>query len=119
VDPKPEHYIFCASENWDLDPTQPIKGWRSAWRSLTKKAGLPGLRFHDLRHNAITVLAESGASDQTIMSLAGHVSRKMLDHYSHIRLKAKREAVEFLQAIKPQAAAAASDDSGQTPATVN
>jgi integrase len=50
------------------------------------KAKLEGLRFHDLRYSAVTVLAESGASDQTIMSLAGHVSKRMLDHYSHIRL---------------------------------
>jgi hypothetical protein len=30
------------------------------------------------------------------MSLAGHVSRRMLDHYSHIRMDAKRAAVELL-----------------------
>jgi integrase-like protein len=54
------------------------------------------LRFHDLRHHAITELAESQASDQTIMAIAGHVSREMLDHYSHVRLEAKRRAVETL-----------------------
>ena len=45
---------------------------------MTKKAGLHGFRFHDLRHHAITELAELGLSDQTIMSIAGHVSREML-----------------------------------------
>jgi len=35
---------------------------------------VPGLRFHDLRHTAITDLAESQTSDQTIMAIAGHVS---------------------------------------------
>jgi integrase len=107
---KPEHYVFCACENYEFDLTKPMKSWRSAWRSLTEKAGLKGLRFHDLRHNAITVLAESGASDQTIMSLAGHVSRKMLDHYSHIRLDAKRKAVEALQ-TRPQPALTVQADS--------
>jgi hypothetical protein len=68
--------------------------WRTAWRKLTEAAGLPGLRFHDLRHHAITELAESSASDQTIMSIAGHVSSKMLAHYSHVRLEAKRQALE-------------------------
>jgi integrase len=57
---------------------------------------LADFRFHDLRHHAITELAESGASDQTIMAIAGHVSREMLEHYSHIRLEAKRRAVEVL-----------------------
>ena len=55
-----------------------------------------GFRFHDLRHQAITELSEGGASDQTIMSIAGHVSRKMLEHYSHVRLAAKRQALEAL-----------------------
>ena len=76
-----------------------MKSWRSAWRSLTKKAGLGGLRFHDLRHSSITVLAESGLGDQTIMSIAGHVSREMLEHYSHIRMQAKREAVKALESL--------------------
>ena len=40
--------------------------WRTAWRKLTEQAGLKGLRPHDLRHHAITKLAESQASEQTI-----------------------------------------------------
>jgi integrase len=93
---EPSHYVFPACENGHVDPTTPQKSWRSAWRSLRKEAGLAGLRFHDLRHHAITELAESGASEQTIMAVAGHVSRQMLEHYSHIRLEAKRRAVEVL-----------------------
>jgi integrase len=78
------------------DPAKPMSTWRTAWRNLTKAAGLPGLRFHDLRHHAITELAESSASDQTIMAIAGHVSPKMLAHYSHVRLEAKRQALDAL-----------------------
>jgi len=59
------------------------------------KSPLAGLRFHDLRHTAITKLAESQASDQTIMAIAGHVSRAMLEPYSHIRMAAKRTAVSI------------------------
>ena len=91
-----DHYVFPACENGRIDPATPQKSWRSAWRSLRKAAGLPRLRFHDLRHHAITELAESEASEQTIMSLAGHVSRAMLEHYSHVRLGAKRQAVKAL-----------------------
>jgi len=54
------------------------------------------MRFHDLRHHAITELAESQASDQTVMAIAGHVSPKMLAHYSHVRLEAKRHALDAL-----------------------
>lgn len=81
-----------------FDATTPMKSWRSAWRTLTKKAGLPGFRFHDLRHCAITQLAESGAADSTIMAIAGHVSRRMLERYSHVRMEAKRRAMETLAA---------------------
>lgn len=54
------------------------------------------LRFHDLRHQAITELAEAGASDATMMALAGHLSREMLEHYSHVRMAAKRQALDKL-----------------------
>ena len=69
---------------------------RSAWRQLTQAAGISGFRFHDLRHHTITELAESQASDQTIMSIAGHVSPRMLAHYSHVRMEAKRNALDAL-----------------------
>jgi integrase len=106
----PAHYVFAAFipkftfngkkvvdyNVTGFDPTKHVNSWRSAWRTLTKKAGLPGFRFHDLRHCAITSLAESGASDSTIMAIAGHVSRRMLERYSHVRMEAKRAAVESL-----------------------
>jgi integrase len=79
-----------------FDPSRHLNSWRSAWRTLTKKAGLSGFRFHDLRHCAITELAENGASDSTIMAIAGHVSRRMLERYSHVRMEAKRAAMEAL-----------------------
>ena len=61
-----------------------------------RKSPLAGLRFHDLRHHAITELAESQASDQTVMAIAGHVSPKMLAHYSHVRIDAKRHALDAI-----------------------
>ena len=63
---------------------------------MTQAAGISGFRFHDLRHHTITELAESQASDQTIMSIAGHVSPRMLAHYSHVRMEAKRNALDAL-----------------------
>jgi hypothetical protein len=60
------------------------------------KSPLAGLRFHDLRHSCITMLAESQTSDSTLLSIAGHVSRRMLEHYSHIRMSPKRAALDTL-----------------------
>ena len=96
---EPSHYVFAKFSGRRakvFDPTGHVKSWRSAWRTLTKKAGLPGFRFHDLRHCAVTQLAESGASDSTIMAIAGHLSRRMLERYSHVRMEAKRKAIEAL-----------------------
>jgi integrase len=68
---------------------------RTAWRRALKDATL-GIRFHDLRHTCITKLAEGQASEQTLMSIAGHLSRNMLEHYSHIRMAAKRTALDAI-----------------------
>lgn len=93
---QPDHYVFPACENNHIDPARPQKSWTSAWRSLTEAAGLAGFRFHDLRHTAITELAEAGASDATLKALAGHITQEMMEHYSHVRMQAKREAVKKL-----------------------
>ena len=95
---KPEDYVFPACEDAridcpkpneeKIDASRPMKGWRTAWRRGLKDAGL-SIRFHDLRHTCITKLAEGQASEQTLMSIAGHLSRKMLEHYSHIRMAAE------------------------------
>lgn len=100
---EPEHYVFPACEDAridtkhphaaNIDATEPIKSWRTAWRRALKDAKLE-IRFHDLRHCCITKLAESHATEQTIMAIAGHLSRAMVEHYSHIRMAAKRVAPE-------------------------
>jgi hypothetical protein len=63
---------------------------------------LAGLRFHDLMHHAITDLAETATSDSVIRSIAGHVSQKMLEHYSHVRLEAKRRPLDALATTRPE-----------------
>jgi integrase len=79
-----------------LDPTRPITTIKTAWANAEERAGVTG-RLQDSRHTLITELAESGAGDQTIMDTAGHVSRQMLKHYSHIRMQAKRDALETVR----------------------
>ena len=60
---------------------------------MRKKAGVSG-RWHDNRQTLITELAENGAGDETIMEIAGHVSRQMLSRYAHIRTEAKRKTLK-------------------------
>ena len=49
--------------------------------------------MHDLRHTFATRLAENSVSESTMLALMGHMSRAMLERYSHIRMTAKRDAV--------------------------
>ena len=121
---KPEHYVFPACEAAGIerehpsagrvDPTKPIRSWRSAWRAALKRTGL-AIRFHDLRHACITKLAESQASEQTIMAIAGHLSRAMLEHYSHIRMAAKRAALDSIAPPPPEIPAGVHQIGNQVP----
>jgi integrase len=93
---RPEWFVFPAGRPQPTDPTKPCTSFKTVWRKIKADAGVAG-RWHDTRHTFITGLAESGeASDQTIMDIAGHVSKRMLKHYSHIRMEAKRRAVAAL-----------------------
>ncbi len=78
-----------------LDSGRGLRGAIAAW----KRAAAPfrGLRFHDLRDQAITEIAEAGASDATLRVVAGHMSRRMLERYSHVRMAAKRTALDKLE----------------------
>jgi integrase len=78
-----------------LESGKGLRGAIAAWKRAA--APIRGLRFHDLRHQAITEMAEAGASDATLMAVAGHMSRRMLEHYSHVRMAAKRAALEKLE----------------------
>ena len=97
---EPEHYLWPACQWGRYDATQPMLKWDTAWRALRDAAGLDGLRFHDLRHTVITELAEMGVADHVLESISGHLSRRMLEHYSHIRIDAKRQALDALDVAR-------------------
>jgi len=93
---RPEYFVFPFGKPQPTDPTRPMVTLKTAWVKVRTAAGVSG-RWHDNRHTFITDLAESGeAGDETIRDLAGHVSKQMLKHYSHIRMEAKRRAVDSI-----------------------
>ena len=97
---QPNWYVFAFGKPRPNDPARPVVTLKTSWKNARKKAKVEG-RWHDNRHTFITGLAESGeASDETIRDMAGHVSRQMLKHYSHIGMEAKRRAVESLVSKK-------------------
>jgi integrase len=110
-DAQPEHYVF-PSERYGLDGEDgyltgkagkpyeirtdtPIGSWKVSWTAARAVAKV-SCRWHDMRHTFVSSMAEGQASDATIMSLAGHLSRKMMEKYSHTRNEAKRQAISAL-----------------------
>lgn len=92
---RPEYYLFPFGKPAPTDPTRPITTVKTAWTSIRKAAKVK-CRIHDLRHTVATKMAEAGVPESTMLALLGHMSRAMLERYSHIRMRAKREAVECL-----------------------
>lgn len=116
----PYHRIGFSGNNrqpqlWGVNLSRPMGSWRSAWIVASKMAGLSEApadplkpprpwrervkyRWHDLRHTFVSRLAENpNVSEETIRALAGHVSQRMMQRYSHIRTHAKQAAIATLE----------------------
>jgi integrase len=52
---------------------------------LRERAGINDLRFHDLRHEAVTRLFERGLSIAEVAAISGHKELRMLSRYTHLR----------------------------------
>jgi integrase len=98
----PRHKVGFAGDRrepllYEVDFGRPGSEWKSAWTAACRAAGVH-YRWHDLRHTFVSRLAENPVvSEQTIMALAGHVSKSMLARYSHIRSAAKQAAIASLE----------------------
>jgi integrase len=87
-------YVFCTSVGTHLNPTRDILG---QLKLLLKKAGLPNLRFHDLRHSAATLLLSVGVHPKVVQEILGHSQISMtLDVYSHVLPTMQQEAMNKL-----------------------
>ena len=57
----------------------------NAWRRAVKTAGIEDLRFHDLRHEAVSRLFEKGLNTMEVSSISGHKTLQMLKRYTHLK----------------------------------
>ncbi len=71
--------------------------FRTAFEKAVKRAGIPHLRFHDLRHTFGSRAVMSGVDIVTVKELMGHKSIEMTMRYSHPTPDHKRMAVELLR----------------------
>ena len=64
---------------------------------VLKRAGLPKVRFHDLRHTFATLALQNGVDVKTVSGMLGHFSAGFtLDTYAHVTTSAKREAAKTM-----------------------
>ena len=76
---------------------KPWKNPRTAFAAACRRAGISGLRLHDLRHTASTNLRRAGVDTMTAMKIVGHKSEQMHRRYNTIQPEDLHEAAAKLQ----------------------
>jgi integrase len=85
--------VFCTSLGTPLNPSKVI----DRFKTLLKKANLPAIRFHDLRHSAATILLSMSVHPKVVQELLGHNQISMtMDIYSHVLPTMQKDAVNKL-----------------------
>jgi len=84
---------------YNPETKKPIQDVKRAFGTACKKAGIIGLRFHDLRHTAATKMIEAGVDLVTASKILGHASIQMTMRYAHPTPENMKRAVEKLENI--------------------
>ena len=63
---------------------KPYSSIKRAWTTARDDARLPGLRIHDLRHSAVSFMANGGIDLFTIGRILGHADHHSTMRYSHL-----------------------------------
>ena len=67
---------------------------------VLKRAGLPRVRFHDLRHTFATLALQNGVDVKTVSGMLGHFSAGFtLDTYAHVTTASQRQAAKTMDGI--------------------
>ena len=88
-------FVFCTQTGGPLDSRNVTRDFQ---RSLAK-AGLPHMRFHDLRHSCASLLLAQGVHPRVVMETLGHSQIALtLNTYSHVIPVLQREAADRMEA---------------------
>jgi Phage integrase family len=86
---------------YNTNPTRPVNSWKKSWQSAKKSAKVT-IRFHDLRHTAVTRMLEGGVPLSVVASIMGWsaaTTARMAKRYGHIGQSAQRQAVAVLDKV--------------------
>jgi integrase len=71
-----------------------------SFKPLLKKAGLPDIRFHDLRHTFATLMLQNGEHPKVVQEMLAHATIAItMDTYSHVLPNMQRDAVDRLEVL--------------------
>ncbi len=82
-----------------LEPEKPMNPSTAydKLKSILKAAGLPEIRFHDLRHTFATHALTSGVDAKTLAGILGHTNASFtLDTYTHVTGEMQKNAAEIV-----------------------
>jgi integrase len=89
-------HVFTSTIGTPLDGSSVTR----AFQRLLAAAGLPRLRFHDLRHSCATLLLVQGVPARVVMEILGHSSIALtMNTYSHVIPSLKREAADAMDRV--------------------
>ena len=92
-------WVFPSPTGGPMSPDSVLHMLQMLQRVL-KRAGLPRIRFHDLRHTFATLALQNGVDIKTVSGMLGHFSAGFtLDTYAHVTTSAKREAAKTMGSI--------------------
>ena len=66
------------------DSGEPYRCINNSWDTARRRAGMPELRIHDLRHSFASFLINNGRSLYEVQKILGHSSAKMTERYAHL-----------------------------------
>jgi integrase len=90
-------YVFCTPIGTHLNPTRDVL---DVLKSFLKQAGLPDIRFHDLRHSSATMLLGMKVHPKIVQEILGHSQIAItMDIYSHILPTMQEEAMNKLNDV--------------------
>ncbi len=75
-------------------PGKPLQEIKKAWGTIRKKADIPDVRLHDLRHTHASYLVSSGLSLSIVGKLLGHTQASTTQRYAHLADEPLRRATE-------------------------
>ena len=89
-------YVFPSPNGGPICPDSVL----NMLHRVLERAGLPKIRFHDLRHTFATLALQNGVDIKTVSGMLGHFSAGFtLDTYAHVTTSAQKEAANTMGGV--------------------